>query len=296
MANQLKLRLTNLSIATVLIVCFQNCGAGWVSNVRAGGIDMLKSESLGDGSRGYVEFKNGLYAWAQQKNCTACHGSTIKPYFVNPDTTLAYNEAKAAGIVDFNNYASSVVISHSGNGHCNVATCTSATNPDELRPLVQAWAKAESSSNPATLPKLLTATLPLPATIPTTMVANPAILRFQLSGLGIPSLANAFIEVEVQMITPDFYRISRPKIAGNSAAVTVTGLHVFIKGPNDGGIGTADAEGMIWDDLNATADIFARPANLPATRIAANPLSRRSIQTPKKSMVDRMTLAFDDIK
>ena len=310
MKRKVKLVITSLSLASILVVLFQNCGSGWVNKVTAGGSFSLKSEDPGGGSPGFVEFQKGLYAWGKDNSCTTCHAGTIKPYFVSPDATIAYNEAKDANIVDFGNPANSVVIGHSGNGHCNVLACQNPASPAKVTELVQAWALAENGPiapggpTPTTmpsgpLPKFLTATVPMPATIPTTMVANPAIIRLQLSGLGIPALANAILEIEIQMITPDFYRISRPKIGGNSAAVNVTGLHVFIKGPNDGGIGTEDAEGSLWDNLTATAAVFQLPANLPATRINAVALTLQAITTPKKAVapaVDMITVAFDNIQ
>jgi hypothetical protein len=303
---KVKLILTSISLAGVLIVSFQNCGSGWVNKVKNEGNFSLKSElpiSI-DSSSGPAAFKSGFYTWAQQKSCTTCHGSVIKPYFASPDSDLAYNEAKSSGIIDLANPLGSKVIAHSGNGHCNLGICTSEKNPIEVAPLIEAWAKAETGGGSPTtipmtaLPKYMTATVPMPATIPTTMVANPAILRLQLSGFGVPALTNAILELEIQMISLEVYRISRPKIGGNSAQVIVKNLHVFIKGPNDGGVGTEDLQGDFWLD-SFTAPVFQLPNNLPNNRIGAQNLTGLAVTMPKKAVapaVDMITIGIEDIQ
>jgi hypothetical protein len=199
-----------------------------------------------------------------------------------------------------------------GNSHCGDQACSNPANVAAIKALVAQWVTAETSSNnntgnnggggtpqPPGQAKFLTGSMALPATIPTIMVTNPAVVRFPLSALNLPvsSLTNAILEVEVQMSNATTYRFRRPKIVGNSAAVSVKGIHLYIRSATATGIGAEDtSQTLIWNMIDTSAAVFAKPANLPATPLGATPLSTSSVFYPKVGAGDTITIGFDDLK
>jgi len=244
-----------------------------------------------------------------------CHGATVTPMFGASDVAQAYLNAKGmqlgsttTPLIDFNSPTTSIIITFAGNSHCAAAPCSNPANSAAVEPLLVAWASAELSSssvNPggtgssANGPQFLTMGMPIPPNLPTIKSAAPAILRFQLSQLNpaVASLANAIFEVQIELVNSTEYRVSNPRIGGNSAAVSVTGIHVFIKPSTANGIGSEDtSQGLAWTALTATAAIFQLPTPLPTRAISATPLNTTPLDIQVQSPSDIMTIGFDNLR
>ncbi len=257
---------------------------------------------------GLEAFKTSVYAYANSQGCVKCHGAIVTPKFASANLNEAYAAAKS--VVDFNAVATSALVVYAGNSHCADQACSSPSNVAAISALVSQWIAGENSSSnnnnnggtvtpPPSQAKFLTGSMALPATIPTIMVANPAVVRFPLSALNPPvsSLTNAILEVEVQMSNATTYRFRRPKIVGNSAAVNVKGVHLYIRPAELTGIGNEDVnQTLIWNMVDVIAAIFAKPATLPATPLGATPLSTSSVFYSKIGTGDVITIGFDDLK
>lgn len=261
-------------------------------------------------------FQNGFYTFAKNQGCVKCHASIVHPNFAAPDVTFAYSEAKGNQIgstvplIDFSNPDSSIIITYAGNSHCNDTPCANPANSDVVKGLLESWAAAEMASSGGgggggSSPKAnyMTTTVALPANIPSITAATPGVVRFQLAQLSpaFAALSKAVLEVEIQMVTPTEYRISRPKIAGNTSAVNVRGLHVYLNTAANynatGGSGAEDAnQGTFWNSVSATAAVFALPNPLPAKPLGATPLTTTTIQLQVLSTADVLTIGFDNLQ
>lgn len=254
---------------------------------------------------GLEAFKTGVYAYANSQGCVKCHGTVVTPKFASPNLNEAYAAAKSS--VDFNALDTSALVVYAGNSHCGDQACSNPANVAAIKALVSQWVTAETAptnnngggtTTPPAQAKFVTGSMALPATIPTIMVTNPAVVRFPLSALNPPvsSLTNAILEVEVQMSNATTYRFRRPKIVGNSAAVNVKGVHLYIRPAELTGIGNEDVnQTLIWNMINVTAAVFAKPATLPATPLGATPLSTSSVFYSKIGVGDVIAIGFDDL-
>ena len=262
-------------------------------------------------SSGISAFKTGFYAFANQQGCVMCHNTLVHPQFANSDVNVAYSEAKgfipgtSNPLVNFQNPDAATFVTYSSNSHCGETPCQNPNNANTVKNLIRAWAQAEraGSSPTTTLPTntqkatYLTAAVPVPAKIPSINMA-PVVYRFQLSALkpAVAVLSNAVFEVEIQYITSDTYRISRPKIAGNTAAVKITGIHVYVKTASRSDLGDEDINsGNLWDIISITAPVFTLPNTLPTGPLGATPLDSRALNIPVQSTTDVMTIGFDAI-
>lgn len=292
-----------------LSVFFTNC-----AGEHAG--DASLSSQGGGSAAGLAAFQNGYYTFTKSRGCTACHGTTQSPLFDVGDVNAAYNAARI--FVDFKNPTGSLLITYAGNSHCAAALCSDPSVSTSVQALIVDWANAENASSSGGnngggggtstgTVKYVTAATALPKTIPTLMSsATPALLRIPLSSLNPPvaSLSKAILEVEVTLINPTWYRFSKPKIAGNTAAVSVSGLHLYVRGPLvTTGLGTEDPnQGDTWNSiLNVTAAIFALPATLPTTALGATPITTNSVYDPIVTTTltttpDSVTVGFENIQ
>jgi len=261
-------------------------------------------ESTGGGAseKGFKEFEKGFYAFVKAQNCVKCHGAVVNPMFAAADARAAYANAKTR--VDFGAPQNSKFIAYVGNGHCGDVACSNAANSSVMQGHLQAWATAELDTADPVDPqdpgvnKFVTAAVNLPANIPTLASANPALIRFQLSQLApnVPALANAILEIEVHMANPTTYRMNRPKIVGNSAPVSLDGIHIFIKPAAMAGLGIEDPNGAAWSVIAVTAAIAQRPATLPTTPLAATPLRTNAIFMGMQSAADAVTVVLDNVR
>lgn len=260
-----------------------------------------------------LAFRTTFYAFAKSQGCVKCHDSNVSPYFAAADINVAYrfargfrNGSTTIKLIDFENPVASTFIDYAGNSHCSDTPCS---DPD-IRPVVQSalemWAASEmavgrgGSAIPVKVPKYFTGSLRVPATIPTIFVNTPGVLRFPLSELKpkIMALQNAILEIEIQMVNENSYRLSKPKIAGNGVSVAITDLSVFIKPTDDPTTnGREDvSQALNWHGIDATAAIFALPATMPATPLAAVPLIGLPIYFQTSTKADYFTIGFGDIK
>lgn len=260
-----------------------------------------------------LAYQTTFYAFAKSQGCVKCHESSVSPHFASKNINEAYRSARGfrngsttVKLIDFDTPVTSIFIDYAGNSHCSDTPCS---DPD-IRPVVQGalemWAASElavgrgGSAIPAKVPKFFTASLRVPASIPTIFVNTPAVMRFALSELKpkVPALEGAILEIEIQMVNETSYRLSKPKIAGNSASVAFTDLSVFIKTTDDPLThGHEDiSQALNWHAVDATAAIFALPAPLPATPLAAVPLAGLPIYFQTSTKADYFTIGFGDIK
>jgi hypothetical protein len=147
--------------------------------------------------------------------------------------------------------------------------------------------------------KLLTSTLAIPSNLPDLTAATPGVLRFPLNDFAakVPGLKNAVFEVELQLINPTTYRMSKPKIVGNTAEVKVSGIHVYLRAAAGTGPGTEDArQSEPWISVSATAAAFAMPKTPPKGPYSATPLSSLSLAIPVPDPSTVMTIGFDSLE
>jgi hypothetical protein len=271
------------------------------------GSDLSASQLSSGSAAGLKAFQTGFYAFANSQGCVKCHGAIQNPRFASPNLGEAYAAARGAKIgstdplIDFTNPDASIIVEYAGNSHCNDTPCANPANSATVQSLLEAWASAEVSGGVvqnAALPPYMTASMQVPANVPNLTVKNPAVMRFSLSSLGVPALSGAILEIEVQKVNTTQYRIGKPKIAGNSAAVMVNGIHLYIKDVAASGVGTQDAsQGLAWTSLSASAPVFALPTKLPTTPLTATPLTSTylAVQAASATGADVFTIGFDGL-
>lgn len=284
------LRRTVLSLVGMgLTLAIVGCEKSGHKDIGTGG--NMDLSSLG----GEAAFKSTLYKFTQEQNCKMCHAATISPYFASADLNTAYGFAKQ--LVDFSAPDQSVFIKYAGNGHCGSAPCSNPANSEVVKNLLLQWANAEVGDGTTGIQKYTTAALPIPNPLASITAARPSVMRFELKTFGIPALNNALLEIEIQRANATNYRVNRIKIAGNTAAVRIQGVHVYVKPVGAAGIGVEDEnQGSLWRTLDATAPVFARPANLPATPLTATPLSTTALAIQQQSTADAITIGIEAIQ
>jgi hypothetical protein len=260
---------------------------------------------------GLAAFRSGFYAFASpSSSCGLCHASVQVPLFASPDINVAYAAAKP--LVDFAQPANSLFIVYAGNDHCGVASVcgAGAGNAAIVQGDLVQWANAEvlagsGGGPPAAAQAFLTASVSIPSisTLPTLMTGKPALLRFALSDLhpAVASLGNAVLELEILAPNTTEYRFSNPKIAGGTAVVQLTGLHVFVKPSSVAGPGSEDtSQGDTWDGITVSIPASSLPNPLPTTPLAVAPLDTRAIAvgayTSSGVLNDTITVGFDALQ
>jgi len=320
MANVLhSLRLQFAFIAGMLFgisALFAGCSAPFAANVGfSSGASTLSIEAVNN-SAGFAAFQNGFYAFVNKQGCVECHASVVHPTFAAADVNVAYASAKGTEIgsttplIDFTNPSQSIFIKNAGNGHCSAAPCSDPSVRPEVQSLLEAWAAAELNgssqgggqvvTSSLIQPTYLTATMPMPANIPSITAQAPAVVRFDLSLLS-PKFAgfeDAILELSIELINANEYHITHPRIAGSARAVEITGIHVFIKPSTTlTGFGTEDTDqGNVWDSLNVMAPMFTLPQPLPNGPMAATPLAVQADNCAVQSASDMITVGFDQLQ
>jgi hypothetical protein len=252
---------------------------------------------LSGSSSGLAAYESGFYAFTKTQGCVTCHGNGTGPQFAASDVGSAYTVAKT--LMNFADPDNALFVTYAGNGHCGVAVCADPSIRSEVKILMEQWAQAEGGHPTVSGPKYLTASVALPATIPAITATTPGVVRFQLSQLNTPvaALSGAIFEVEIQLISPGEYRVRNPKIVGSSAAVEVTGIHVFLRAASGTGLGSEDVnQGLLWDSLQVSAPVVALPKTLPTGPLTATPLATTSLALQAISSADVMTIGFDNLE
>jgi hypothetical protein len=256
-------------------------------------------------------FETTVYAFGQNQGCVKCHGRSVNPQWLNPTIGTAYSFARP--FVDFNDPTTSVIATNAGNNHCGDPVCADPANVAVMQDLLLQWATIERSlseeNNPppsggTTLPNppVRTATMAIPASLPLITASRPAVIRFDLSALtpAVPALAGAILEISIQSYNSaqTTYKIFNPRIAGNTAAVLISGIHVYVRPASGAGLGSEDVnQGLGWANLNATAAPVALPVTLPTGPLTtATPLVNTSIGVDVQAVgADVITLGFSSI-
>lgn len=276
----------------MVVFSMNNCAGGFRTNPF---VSNSSSQSVG----GISVFRDGLYAFGQQKGCVNCHGSSIQPLFAAADINSSYSAAKS--LVNFADPSSSAFITYASNAHCGLPLCSNVSASTTVSALLAQWAQAETTGSSSSQPaNYMTVSAPVPANLPTLLTGNTAVVRFQLSKLNpsIPALQNAVFEVEMQVVSEGSgeYRLSRPKLMGNSSTVTLSGIHVYIRPSTGTGFGSEDTQqGIVWASISAMLAPSALPNPLPAAPLPVTPLTPLSETATVQSTSDFITIGFDQI-
>jgi mono/diheme cytochrome c family protein len=283
-----------LAVGLAVTVAFQACGGGIHENP---GSYSDYGSSLGAASaQGMAAFQSGFYAFTKSQGCVKCHGVFQAPKFADSDVNAAYSAFTS--LVNPANPAGSIIITYAGNAHCADTPCSDPSVRPQVTSLLQSWAAAVNSSGGGSgvSAKYMTQSLAMPATIPA-LTAAPAVMRFPLSGLGIPALSGALLEIEVNMFSAGEYKVARAKIMGNTSAITVSGVHVYVRPATASGIGLEDPnQGLAWTMITASVAASTLPTRLPTTPLTATPFVTGSLGIAQQSASDVLTIGFDDIQ
>jgi hypothetical protein len=256
-------------------------------------------------------FQSTVYAFGLMQNCVKCHDTAVSPRWMNSDINQAY--AFARPLVDFSNPTVSNFAVYVGNNHCNDPVCADPSNTPIMQGLLTQWAEIEinqgngagqPSVGGSTLasPPYATLTMPIPSPLPLITSNQVSVMRFDLSQLtpAVPALNGAFLEISIQSYNAlvNEYKIFNPRIVGNSAPVTVNGIHVYLRAATGSGLGTEDVnQGDLWSGVQATAAPVPLPSPLPTGPItAADPLVTISLGVPAQSAADVITIGFVNIQ
>lgn len=184
----------------------------------------LKARSLQDSHRanGLAAFQNSFYAFAR-KNCVECHGANQNPKFAQADVNEAYRIAKP--YADFEDFAQSVFVYRTMNGHCGL-TCES--DGTEMIGLIQQWWDGEKDP---TAPPPVISKLTEPVALPSPLPEGEefAVMQWNLSSLG-PELKDAIFEAEIQLYNATAYRMRKPRLRTSQSPIAVENIGVGING------------------------------------------------------------------
>lgn len=254
-------------------------------------------------------FQNTVYAFGNAQGCVNCHGRQVNPQWMNADPATAYSFARS--LLDPNNPLGSPFATYVANNHCNNPICANSSNIAGMQDALAQWAAVEFSqggaptaSNGSTLanPPFVTATMSLPSNPPLITSGQVAVIRFNLSQLSppVPALNGAILELSIQSYNNlnTTFKVFNPRLAGNNAAVKLSGLHIYLRTTGSSGLGSEDLNtGDLWAGVVANLPIKALPSPLPAgpmTSIA--PLSSTTLAIDPLSASDQITIGFADIQ
>lgn len=297
-------------IGLVMALFLMSCGPLKSQSLN----NAFDAASFGTVNPGFAAFQQGFYTHVKTLGCTKCHDSNVNPYFASSNANAAYQNAlgsrasSSAKLVDFNNPNSSIFIEYSGNSHCGDTACSDPNNRAITQQHIQNWAQAEISiddnpsvSTPTTVAyKYITGSMRVPASIPAISATTPAVIRFDLAQLqpAIAGLQNALLEIEIQYVNTNVYRLNRPRIVGATTNLVFSNLKVYMKQVADPSIlGLEDLTYTSnWHDVVNQPALVAKPATLPAGPItAATPLVNLPLYYVTSTGTDYFTIGFGDI-
>jgi hypothetical protein len=278
---------------TIALLAVSMLGVGCAASHGGGDSSSTSTSTAPNTSSGLAAFQTGFYAFAQTQGCVQCHGASQAPLFAVSDVNSAYTAAMSIFTATTPN--GQLFESYATSGHCGVASiCGDTAIQAQVDSLIQAWVTAEDSASgtPTTPggPQYTTGTVSIPANLPMadSQNAKAVVMSFPLASLGVASLTNATFKVSIIMINPTEYQLSNPTITGNTAAVDVSGIHVFIRpSTQTGSIGNEDPQGELWDSLQATV-AFPAPTTVP-------PMATTVIDIEQLSSSDQLTIGFDSL-
>ncbi len=294
-----------LFVMFLIVCCFQACSGGFLTNPElVSASNNNTGTTTANTETGLQAFQSGLYNFANTQGCVSCHAAAVAPFFASPDINTAYTQA--ATLVNFADPTSSLFVSKSGNNHCGVASCQGTSNPATVSSLLVQWANAVNSAGSGAvaatpMPTYMTATVAMPTTIPAfSATATPAVVNFQLSNMtpALSGLAQAILQVEVQMVNATTYMFTNPRIGGTTVPVTIGGIHIFIRPSGTAtGVGTEGSDpANLWDGLTGlTAAAFAITTMNPTAPIAAVTLTKQPVYVQELSAADSITIGIDSI-
>ncbi len=293
----------NIFVFTLALV---GCGAE-----HGGNTGSESSQSFAGATPESIQaFESTVYNFGKTAGCVKCHGGSVNPQWLNANPATAYSFARP--LVNMANPTASTFVTYVSNNHCNDSACRNSANTSVINDLLLQWAAIEINqasnglpvSDGTTLPNppFVTATIPIPQNLPLITSATRAVIRFDLSQLApsVPKLAGAILELSVQSYNSagTTYKIFDPRIVGASSAVTVSGMHVYVRPATGSGIGNEYVnQGNIWSSLSAIVPALAVPAPLPTGPMASiTPMVGTSLAIPIQSSSDVITVGFADLR
>jgi hypothetical protein len=289
-----------------LILPFVNCAPQHSGNT---GINIAASTAPVS-QQSLQSFQTTVYAFGQIQGCVKCHYSNVNPQWMNADLATAYSFARP--LLNVADPANSIFATFVANNHCNDPVCADPNNIPTMQDLLSQWATVENSQTsgsapvttglPLSNPPYVTATVAIPAGLPLVTAAAPAVIRFDLSVLTptVAALNGATLEVSIALYNSvgTTYKIYNPRLVGNSAAVTLSDIHVYIRPATGSGLGTEDLDqGLTWTETNYMVPITAAPSPLPTGPMTTVPaLTTLSAGAAVQSAADVITIGFAGIQ
>ncbi len=271
--------------------------------------------SSSNANAGLNAFTSGFYAFAKSQGCVRCHDNNISPPIASSDVNTAYQAAMGTRtssntrLVDFNNPSASVLADFAGNSHCGVLACSDPNASIVAQRHIEDWAAAELTVNepvsatPVATFKFVTAALRVPVAIPNIQSATPAVLRFDLSLIkpAVTGLQGAILEIEIQYVNTNVYRLNKPKIVGATTSLVFSDLRLHMKQVADVNVlGVEDLTYTTnWHSLVRQAALVAKPATLPTGPFpvaTVTPLIDMPLYYVTTTGADYFTITFGDIK
>lgn len=255
-------------------------------------------------------FESTVYAFGKAKGCVKCHGGSVNPMWLNSDVKAAYSFAR--NFLDLANPTASTFATYVANKHCGDAVCMDNANIAPMQDLLLQWAEVEinqstdglpvSSGTTLANPPYVTQAVAVPANLPLLTSGNTAVIRFNLSQLApaVPALSNAVLEFSIQAYNSanTTYKIFNPRIAGNTAPVSIHGIHVYIRPAAGSGLGSEFVNGgCVWSSLNAIAAVAGLPSPMPTGPMTSViPMAGSSLAIPVQSVADVITVGFASVQ
>lgn len=276
---------------------------------HSGNSGTVVSASTGEVSKeSLAAFQTTVNAYGQQQGCVKCHSESVNPTWMHRDLLTAYSFAKP--FLNVEDPVNSLFAVYVSNGHCADPICMDPSQVPIMQDLLLQWATVELNQNggmPSTPgmtlsnPPYKTAAVAIPASLPPLTSNSVAVMRFDLSQMtpAIPALNGAILEISIKSYNSlnTTYKVFNPRLVGNTSAVTLTGLHVYVRPASGSGLGTEDiAQGLAWSQISSYAPIRALPSPLPAGPFAVPALTGVSMGVASQSAADVITIGFAQIQ
>lgn len=255
-------------------------------------------------------FATTMYSYGAKQGCIKCHSGNVNPLWMDPDVNVAYSFARP--FLDTGNPSGSIFATYVANNHCNDPVCADPTQVPIVQGLLTQWAEVEINIGTGGIPTVggttlanpsfVTATMPVPSPLPLLTDANPAVIRFDLSKLNppVPALSGATLELSIRAYNSigNEYKVYSPRLAGNTASVTLQGIHVYVRPSTGTGLGVEDVnQGDFWSALNVTVAPTPLPSPLPTGPMTSiNPLTTITLGVTSQSASDVITVGFAAIQ